>query len=204
MTADVDVVIPVRNGGRLLRRALDSVLEQDGVGVRVFVVDDHSTDSAVRRLPRDRRLVVMASSGSGIPAALNTGINAGSAPYIARQDADDESLPGRLKAELSFLDSSPGIGLVGTGFEIVVGDRVVMTVVPGSERSDGTKPALHRNYGRAALGSRICWRVSIGVPVRRGLRLLDPLYSNRRNRSSAHRRLPVPAQRWHVDDYQNR
>ena len=130
MVTDVDVVIPVRNGGRLLGRAVRSVLDQDGVAVRVFVVDDGSTDRAVERLPDDPRIVRLENEGRGIPAALNTGIAAGDAPYVARQDADDESLPGRLAAQLDFLAAHAGIGLVATRFEVVVGRRVVATMGP--------------------------------------------------------------------------
>jgi glycosyltransferase involved in cell wall biosynthesis len=126
----VDVVIPVRDGGRLLARAVDSVLAQQGVDVRVVVVDDHSSDGAPQRL-RDPRVVVVPSRGSGIPAALETGIRIGTAPYIARQDADDVSLPGRLARQVRHLEDHAGIGLVATGFEVVVGGRVVATMAPG-------------------------------------------------------------------------
>jgi hypothetical protein len=127
---EVDVVIPVRNGGRLLRRAVASVLDQERVDVRVFVVDDGSTDGAVERLPADPRIVRLENAGRGIPAALNTGIAAGNAPYVARQDADDQSLPGRLASQLDFLEAHDGIGLVATRFDVVVGRRVVATMGP--------------------------------------------------------------------------
>lgn len=130
MTTDVDVVLPVRNGGRLLRRAVDSVLAQDGVCVRVIVVDDGSTDGAVQRLPHDDRIVVVAAGGRGIPTALNTGLAECRAPYVARQDADDESLPGRLAVQVEHLEDNPGIGIVGTAFEVLVGRRTVGVVAP--------------------------------------------------------------------------
>lgn len=129
MTA-VDVVIPVRDGGALLRRAVDSVLSQEGVEARVVVVDDGSADGAPERLPRHERLAVIPNAGRGIPAALNTGIHAGEAPLIARQDADDESLPGRLRAQIEFLAANEGIGLVATRFEVVAGRRVLCTMGP--------------------------------------------------------------------------
>jgi glycosyltransferase involved in cell wall biosynthesis len=128
--ADVDVVIPVRNGGRLLRQAIDSVLAQQGVRLRAIVVDDGSTDRAVDRLPRDPRLTVIRGRRQGIPAALNAGSTAGNAPFIARQDADDESLPGRIQAQVEHLAAHEGIGLVATGFEVVVGDRTIATMMP--------------------------------------------------------------------------
>lgn len=131
MTVDVDVVIPVRNGGRLLRQAVDSALDQHGVRVRVLVVDDGSTDGAVRRLPRDPRVIVLPNAGRGTADALNTGVSAGTALYVARQDADDLSRPGRLVAQVAYLDAHPGIGLVATSAEVFVGRRVVTTIGDG-------------------------------------------------------------------------
>lgn len=130
MIADVDVVIPVRNGGRLLRSAVESVLAQDGVRVHVIVVDDGSTDRAVDRLPNDPRLSVLRGLRRGIPTALNAGTEAGSSPFVARQDADDESTPGRLRTQVEYLADHEGIGLVATGFEVVVGEQAISTLLP--------------------------------------------------------------------------
>lgn len=131
--SDVDVVIPVRNGGRLLAEAVDSILGQQGVSVHVVVVDDGSTDGAPERLPDDPRISIVPTAGTGIVGALNTGVALGRSPYIARQDADDVSLPGRLAAQLDALETHPGIGLVATAFEVQVGRRVVtiMRTQPG-------------------------------------------------------------------------
>lgn len=130
-TPDVDVLVPVRNGGALLRTAVESVLDQEHVQVRVIVVDDGSTDGAAQRLRRDPRLAVLAGRARGLPEVLNAGLAAGTAPLVARQDADDRSLPGRLAAEAAHLERHPGIGLVATAFEVVAGDRVVATMRPG-------------------------------------------------------------------------
>lgn len=132
-TADVDVVIPVRNGGRLLAAAVDSVLAQAGVRVRVLVVDDCSTDGAPQRLPADPRILLLQNQGTGEVDAHTTALAHVRAPLVARQDADDESLPGRLLAQADYLDQHPGIGLVATAFEVLVGNRTVSTVrtLPG-------------------------------------------------------------------------
>lgn len=131
MTAQVDVVIPVRDAGRLLQRAVDSVLSQEGVDVHVVVVDDGSRDDAPRQLRADPRLTVVSSRGRGIADALETGFATGNAPYVARQDADDVSLPGRLQRQVAHLEAHPGIGLVSTGFEVLVGRRTVAVMSPG-------------------------------------------------------------------------
>lgn len=132
-TVEVDVVLPVRNGGRLLRAAVDSILEQGDIDLKLWVVDDGSTDGAVQKLPGDARLEVLTTTGLGIPRALELGCSAGSAPYIARQDADDVSLPQRLSRQVQRLEAEPALGLVATAFEIVVGKRVVATMGPGPD-----------------------------------------------------------------------
>ena len=42
----VDVVIPCYNYARFVRQAVESVLSQEGVDVRVLIVDDASTDNS--------------------------------------------------------------------------------------------------------------------------------------------------------------
>lgn len=128
---DVDVLLPVRDGGDLLLAAVDSVLEQQGVDLALWVVDDGSTDGAPQRLPHDPRLTVLRGPGAGIVAALQTGLAAGTAPLVARQDADDVSLPGRLAGQVRHLRDHPGIGLVATAFEVQVGERVVGCMTGG-------------------------------------------------------------------------
>jgi glycosyltransferase involved in cell wall biosynthesis len=48
----------------------------------------------------------------GIAYALNTGLEFCRGKYIARMDADDVMLPGRLQLQNDFLDKNPGSGLV--------------------------------------------------------------------------------------------
>src|SRR5947207_15716463 len=80
MSADVDVIVPVRNAGPLLREAVDSVLQQENIVVRVIVVDDGSTDGAPQQLRRDERITVITQPPRGIPEALNVALQAGRAP----------------------------------------------------------------------------------------------------------------------------
>ena len=59
---NVVVIIPVHNGERTTRRAIDSVLAQtSGAAVNIVAIDDASTDGSVRVAPRTR------SPGAGAP-----------------------------------------------------------------------------------------------------------------------------------------
>ncbi len=57
---------------------------------------------------------LMSQENRGVAAAMNTGIAAGSAPYVALLDADDLWMPGYLEAMGRALDRSPDAGFAYT------------------------------------------------------------------------------------------
>lgn len=103
-TPDISVVMGVYNNASTLPSALASILSQKGVDLEFIVVDDGSTDGSAAILDAaargDPRLKVVHKKNEGLTRALIEGCAMASAPWIARQDADDVSLPGRLKAQL--------------------------------------------------------------------------------------------------------
>ena len=113
--AVVQIVMPVYNAAGTLPRALDSLQAQTFQKWECIVVDDGSIDDSPAILKhyqnRDKRFRVVSKQHAGIVQALNTGLDRCSAPFVARMDADDESLPRRLEQQLALLDSHPGIGV---------------------------------------------------------------------------------------------
>jgi glycosyltransferase involved in cell wall biosynthesis len=118
----VSVVIPTRNRPRHVARAVRSVLAQTFSDLEILVVDDASTDDVgavlapladarVRVLRHDRR--------RGACAARNTGIDAARGRFVALLDDDDEWMPGKLAAQVARFASTPEIGLVYCGVEVV-------------------------------------------------------------------------------------
>jgi glycosyltransferase involved in cell wall biosynthesis len=79
-------------------------------------VDDGSEDGSgevlERRARSDSRLRVIHQPPSGLVPALNAGLDACTAPYVARMDADDVSHPRRLKLQAELLDRHPEVGVV--------------------------------------------------------------------------------------------
>lgn len=113
----VSVVMGVHDPGEGLEATLDSVLEQDGVAIELIVVDDGSTDDTLSlletRARRDPRVRVLRQPRNlGLTAALIRGCAAAAGRYIARQDAGDRSLPGRLAAQAAWLDAHPDAVMV--------------------------------------------------------------------------------------------
>ena len=128
----LSVVLPVflRNADgssvRLLRRALESVLDQTYPDAfEILVVDDGSPvpvrdtmqgagmpeSPAVRWLRTDRN--------NGLVHALNIGIREARYELIARLDADDRWLPGKIAAQTSRFTEDPDLSLVATGMTVV-------------------------------------------------------------------------------------
>jgi glycosyltransferase involved in cell wall biosynthesis len=120
---DVSVVMSVFNGERYLRSALESVLTQQGVDFELVVVDDGSVDGSSRILldyaARDDRVRVLQQSNVGLTRALITGCAAARGRYIARQDADDLSMPGRLLLQKQMLDADPELTFVSSWAEVI-------------------------------------------------------------------------------------
>jgi len=115
----ISVVIGVHNGALQLAETLDSVLAQTFTDFELIVVDDGSTDERVpsllaRYATADSRCTVVSQRKEGLTAALIAGCNRARAPCVARIDAGDVMLPGRLAAQKAILDAHPGCHLVSS------------------------------------------------------------------------------------------
>jgi cellulose synthase/poly-beta-1,6-N-acetylglucosamine synthase-like glycosyltransferase len=121
----VSVVLSVRNGGRDLPQALDTILNQTFADFELIAINNGSTDETGPYLDSiaDPRVRVYHQEDQGLAAALNRGISMARGRYIARQDHDDLADPCRLAKQVAFLDSHPDYALVGTRAEIWVGDK---------------------------------------------------------------------------------
>lgn len=110
---DVSWLIPVRNGREWLLESVESALAECGQGDEVVVVDDGSTDDSHKVLPQDARIRLYRRPAQGIVEALEFGRARCRNPYIARLDADDVALAGRVDAQRQFLDANPTVAVVG-------------------------------------------------------------------------------------------
>ena len=117
--SSVSVVIPCFRYGHYLEAAVSSVLDdQDGVDVRVLIIDDASPDdSAVvaRRIAaRDPRVeVIVHETNQGNIATFNEGlIDWADGDYCLLLSADDRATPGALQRAADLLDAHPQVGFV--------------------------------------------------------------------------------------------
>ncbi len=112
----MSVVTSIWQSAATLERSLASVLDQDLRELELIVVDDGSSDGSAALLAalaaRDPRVRVLRQENRGLTAALVRGCAAARAPFIARHDADDLSLPGRLRRQVERLNARPDLAFV--------------------------------------------------------------------------------------------
>lgn len=115
-TPQITVLMPVYNGERYLREAIESILGQTYIDFEFLIIDDGSIDNSLNIIDsyNDQRInVVRNERNIGVAASLNRGLDVAKGKYIARMDADDISHFIRLEKQVKFLDSHPEIPMVG-------------------------------------------------------------------------------------------
>lgn len=133
-----------------LSASIDSVLNQTFEDFEFIIVNDNPDNTKIEHLLQkyknlDRRIrVIQNKENIGLAASLNAGIATSSAEYIARQDADDISLPERFQIQVDYLEANANCALVcanridideesellGTGTNFTLPDDKIKKIMP--------------------------------------------------------------------------
>lgn len=113
--------MPVRNAAPWLNESVGSILRQTGPSFELIIVDDGSDDGSATLLDAFAQshdaVHVIHQPSQGIVSALNTGLQKASGRYIARMDADDVALPGRLDLQVRWMQNHPDVVAAGAAQE---------------------------------------------------------------------------------------
>ncbi|MDR2898954.1 MAG: glycosyltransferase, partial [Clostridiales bacterium] len=121
----VSWLMPVYNGEKFLKRAIDSMLNQTFQDFEIVIIiengcTDKTEDICQNYATKDSRFkIVVNKTNLGIARSLNIGLDVCEGKYIARMDADDYSYPERLEKQISFMEANPDVGLLGTNSRII-------------------------------------------------------------------------------------
>ena len=100
----ITVIMGVYNGQATLAEAIESIIAQTYTNWEMVICDDGSTDrsyhiaKAYERQYPDRIILLENETNQGLNKTLNRCLLAARGELIARQDADDISLPERLES----------------------------------------------------------------------------------------------------------
>ncbi len=137
---EVVVLLATYNGRRWLPEQLASILDQQGVRVRVVALDDESTDGTrdwlLEQAATDDRITVLPSMGSSGGSAPNfyrlaTLVSPPADGYLAFSDQDDVWLPGKLERHVRLLREGDHDGISGS----------ITAFTP-----DGTRTLIKKDY----------------------------------------------------------
>ena len=113
----VSIIMPAYNAQAFLAQAVNSVLTQNYSQLELLVVDDGSTDGTAQHPAlQDPRIRVLHQENAGPAAARNLGLAHACRELIAFIDADDLWLPGKLSAQVAYLQAHPDAQIVFGGF----------------------------------------------------------------------------------------
>jgi glycosyltransferase involved in cell wall biosynthesis len=207
---EVSVIMSVYNGGRFLRQAIESILNQTFREFELIIVDDGSKDNSpeiVRSYDDPRMSLVCLPNNSGAPAARNAAMQYVKGSFVAAMDADDISCQTRLEKQVAFLHDHPDVVLLGTSASVIDEDGRFIRELKGADCGDdfGSKLAEHNCFAHSSVMLRAdvlrqcrgyrAFEVAHDydlwtriVPRHRAANLADPLVLYREHRGSLSRR----------------
>ncbi|MEN0049738.1 MAG: glycosyltransferase [Bacteroidota bacterium] len=120
----VSVVIPTRNRLQLLKRAIQSVLNQSYQQLEIIVVNDGSTDGTKEYLDQltnelENICVFHSYPAKGACSARNIGIWNAKGEYLTLLDDDDEYFPKRISALLKVFQKNPDLAFVCSSYLVI-------------------------------------------------------------------------------------
>ncbi|MDR0305667.1 MAG: glycosyltransferase family 2 protein [Chitinispirillales bacterium] len=111
----VSVVIPTFNRCRLLRRAVESVLNQTERDFELIVVDDGSTDGTAGYLDKlTQARILRFDKNYGVSKARNAGVAVSKGEWVAFLDSDDMWHPDKLRLQLKWCAQNPQYNIAQT------------------------------------------------------------------------------------------
>jgi len=130
----VSVIMAVKDGGRFLTEAVESVRAQTYENLEIIVIDGHSTDGTEKIARSYPEVNYQRQEGRGVAQAYNQGVEVAAGELIAFLSHDDTWTPEKLARQVEYLDGHPGV-------EYVI-SRVEYFLEPGCGLPAGFRPNL--------------------------------------------------------------
>lgn len=121
------VIITTYNRKMLLRRALQSLIQQTETDWEAIIIDDGSTDNTefeIKPFLNDNRLQFIYQKNTGYSLAKNSGIFLAKGKYVTFLDSDDEYLLSHLETRKEILTQHPEIDFLYGGLSVIGNEYV--------------------------------------------------------------------------------
>ena len=130
MDSKVSIIMPVYNGGRFLREAIESILSQTFTDFEFIIVNDGSTDNSLLLIKeyadKDKRIKIIDQKNQGVSNSRNNAIKNSVGEYVAFIDCDDLWLSEKLKTQLESFNKDKDLKICGSWGSVidVKGDEI--------------------------------------------------------------------------------
>ncbi len=132
-TPVVSVVIPAYRSGRLLREAVDSVMDQTLKNFEIILVDNNANEETRAEIQMvletySSKIRLIHEPTQGNSSARNRGIMEARGEYIALLDDDDKMYPDRLESQVAFAKDQPEATIIYSLIDVISydGSRIVI------------------------------------------------------------------------------
>lgn len=134
----VSIGMPVYNGEKYIKVAINSVLNQTYTNFELIITDDGSNDKTlelIKEYKDDRIIVISENRNRGISYRLNQQIDLARGKYFIRMDADDIMFPDRIEKQIQYLEAHPKVDVVGSKVIVIdennkiIGERGSVTPI---------------------------------------------------------------------------
>jgi GT2 family glycosyltransferase len=135
------VVIPTLSADTRLRECVESLGRQTGCQLEVIVVDNSGKGLVRRTGNAPRARVIENAANVGFGAAINQGLQASAAPYLATLNDDAVPHPGWLEALVSAMEGRPDAGMCASQVRLYGEHRLdsagMLVAADGSSKQRG-------------------------------------------------------------------
>ena len=88
----LSIVVPVYNVGDLVKKCIESLINQSYSDIEIIIINDGSTDESVKYIEpflKDKRIKYIYQNNKGLGGARNVGIEESAGEFITFVDSDD-------------------------------------------------------------------------------------------------------------------
>ncbi|XPF96129.1 glycosyltransferase family 2 protein [Colwellia sp. RE-S-Sl-9] len=144
MTSKLSAVIPLFNKSQYIKRAIESILNQNHPVDEIIIVDDGSTDNSVEIVNsiKSNKLKIISQKNQGVSSARNNGIKNASNEYVLLIDADDIWLPHFTTEIIKLIKAYPTAGMFATAYSFIKFKKIT----PANLRFVPKDSGLIQNY----------------------------------------------------------
>ena len=127
----VSILMGIYNCENILYKAIHSILDQTYENWELIMCDDGSSDNTYEvakqyadQYPHKIKLI-RNQKNQGLNVTLNNCLQIAEGEFIARQDADDRSLPQRFEKQVAYLRNHPDVSFVSAGMIVNDGEKKI-------------------------------------------------------------------------------